>query len=167
MKIFLLGLPGSGKSTLGEQVANYLQIEFIDLDSEIEQEESQSIAEIFKSEGEEYFRSIEEELLYGFLKNDHAFVMATGGGTPCYGANLKKMKESGITIFLDVEIEELISRLSQSSQERALLKGENLKEQVEKLYYERLEIYFQAHIILTGSNLVSETVISALDNFKT
>jgi len=80
MKIFLFGLPGSGKSTLGEQVAKDLKIEFIDLDSEIEHKESHLIADIFKSEGEKYFRSIEEKLLSGFLEIDHSFVMATGGG---------------------------------------------------------------------------------------
>ena len=167
MKIFLFGLPGSGKSTLGEQVANDLKIEFIDLDSEIEKKESHSIADIFKSEGEENFRSIEEKRLSGFLEIDHSFVMATGGGTPCYGDNLIKMKESGITIVLDIDLDEIMNRVSQSAQDRPLLKGENLKERIEKLYYERLEIYFQAHIILTGTNIVSQTVISALDNFKT
>jgi len=77
------------------------------------------------------------------------------------------MKESGITVFLDIDIEEIIERVSQSSHDRPLLKRGNLKEQVEKLYYKRLEIYFQAHIILTGTNIVSQTVISALNNFKT
>jgi len=167
MKIFLFGLPGSGKSTLGEQVANDLQIEFIDLDSEIEQKESQLISDIFKNSGEDYFRSIEEKQLFGFLEIDYSFVMATGGGTPCYGTNLKKMKETGITVFLDVDIEEIIDRVSQSSQDRPLLKKENLKEQIQRLYYERIEIYFQAHIILTGTSIVAQTVISALENFKT
>ena len=145
---------------------NY-KINFIDLDTEIEHKEASLVTDIFNIHGEDYFRRIEKSQLSEFLKNDSSFIMATGGGTPCYENNLIKMKENGITIFLDVGIEEIIERLSHSSHVRPLLKRGNLKEYIEELYYKRLETYFQAHIILTGSNIVSQTVISALNNFKT
>ena len=78
MKIFLIGMPGSGKSTLGRQVARHLGIEFVDLDAEIEKAEAKSISDIFSQQGEDYFRIVESRLLLEWAASTKAFVMATG-----------------------------------------------------------------------------------------
>jgi shikimate kinase len=80
MKIYLIGLPGSGKTTLGKQLAAQLKIDFVDLDTEIEKSEKRAIAVIFKEAGEDYFRSSEATELRKWSRAQNNFVMATGGG---------------------------------------------------------------------------------------
>jgi len=98
-KIYLIGLPGSGKTTLGKQVAVKLQADFIDLDSAIEQNEGKSIAAIFKERGEDAFRQQESDLLHHYATSASPFVMATGGGAPCFFSNMDVMNASGVTIL--------------------------------------------------------------------
>ncbi|MFN8889873.1 MAG: shikimate kinase, partial [Cyclobacteriaceae bacterium] len=91
MKIFLIGLPGSGKTTLGKQVASHLSIPFVDLDAAIEKAEQRTIPEIFKQSGENYFRKIESDLLKKWAESTTDFLMATGGGAPCFFDNVEVM----------------------------------------------------------------------------
>ena len=99
MKIFLIGLPGSGKTTLGKQVASHLSIPFVDLDAAIEKAEQRTIPEIFKQSGENYFRKIESDLLKKWAESTTDFLMATGGGAPCFFDNVEVMNRAGITFF--------------------------------------------------------------------
>ncbi|MFM8739263.1 MAG: shikimate kinase, partial [Cytophagales bacterium] len=99
MKIFLIGLPGSGKTTLGKQLAERLNIRFVDLDTEIEKSEGESIALIFKRFGEDHFRKAESTQLQKWANLNEDFVMATGGGAPCFFDNMEVMNQSGTTIF--------------------------------------------------------------------
>src|SRR5437773_11285939 len=97
--IFLMGFMGSGKTFFGKQLAQLLNYEFIDLDELIGKNEGATIAEIFFSKGEAYFRSKESSLLKSLSQNENA-VIATGGGTPCFHDNMKWMNEHGITVYL-------------------------------------------------------------------
>ena len=102
MKLFLIGLPGSGKSTIGKELATALGILFVDLDLELEKQEGKKITSIFKNDGENFFRQIESALLKKWCISPSDFVMATGGGAPCYLNNMELIKKSGISFFLDV-----------------------------------------------------------------
>jgi shikimate kinase len=88
-KIFLLGFMGSGKSTLGKKLANKLNVPFFDLDKIIEEQIGISIAEIFKTKGEEYFRTLETQVLKQLIYKQAKFVIATGGGAPCFNNNIE------------------------------------------------------------------------------
>ena len=98
-KIFLVGLPGSGKSTFGKSLAKALKKEFIDLDAEITTSEKKSIPEIFNKEGEEQFRIKEQQNLHLVVENSSQFLLATGGGAPCFFDNMEYMKSNGYVIF--------------------------------------------------------------------
>ncbi|MEM8967400.1 MAG: shikimate kinase, partial [Bacteroidota bacterium] len=107
LKLFLVGLPGSGKSTLGKQLAEKLDLPFIDLDDIIEAEARQPIRKIFARQGEDYFRRLEQKTLLDTISQNSDFVMATGGGATCFFDNMQKMNDAGTTIFVDTPITEI------------------------------------------------------------
>ncbi len=121
MKIFLIGMMGSGKSYCSKKIAKKLKIPAFDLDTIIEMTEDLTIAEIFEEEGEEYFRKEEAKILRWFGEKK-AFVLATGGGTPCFHKNMEWMNENGITIWLNEPINVLVERLKPEKEHRPLLK---------------------------------------------
>jgi shikimate kinase len=157
MKIFLVGMPGSGKSTLGKQLANKLMEKFIDLDHEIEMHEQKSVSEIFAKSGEDYFRTIESKLLHQFAGSADSFVMATGGGAPIFFDGMNIINKSGVSVFLNVPIETLVKHTSNRST-RPLLKNENeseLREKLTNIRETRLKTYQQARIVLDDPTLSS------------
>src|SRR5690554_1166696 len=123
MNIYLIGMPGSGKSTLGKRLAEQLQMPFIDLDHFIEQKHLLYIDEIFSMYGEEKFREIETESLKDVL-NQNA-VISTGGGIVMKKHNQTIME--GLKIYIDTPIEIIEKRLK-SSYDRPLLKEITLEE---------------------------------------
>lgn len=84
MKIFLIGFMGCGKTHSGKQLSAKLSLPFFDLDAKIEEHEAKSITQIFEEEGEEYFRLLEKDVLHLLCESHESFVMACGGGTPCF-----------------------------------------------------------------------------------
>ena len=99
-KIFLIGLMGSGKSYWSKKMSKWIKSAGYDLDALIEMNEEKTIAELFAEDGEEYFRKTETKLLKWF-KEKKKYVLATGGGTPCFNENMQWMKKEGIVIWLD------------------------------------------------------------------
>jgi shikimate kinase len=157
MKIFLIGMPGSGKSTLGKQLANKLLTKFVDLDHEIELHEQKSVADIFNHSGEDHFRQIESKLLHEISASKESFVIATGGGAPVYFDGMNVINKSGVSVFLDVPIETLVKHTSNRST-RPLLKNESeeeLREKLTRIREARLSIYQQARITLENPSLSS------------
>ena len=144
-------MPGSGKSTIGKELAILLKYTFLDFDTEIEQQEGATIAAIFSIKGEKYFRQIEAQLLTQIAKRAKDLVVSTGGGTPCYYKGLELMNSTGTTIFIDINPELLINRLK-SDMKRPLLK-ERVKENIRKLYDDRIGVYSNADIKIKADNI--------------
>ena len=134
MKIYLIGMPGSGKSSLGVKLALALKYEFLDMDSYIEKKENRSIPDIFKSNGETYFRNLEKEALADF-KNMDNLVISTGGGVIKDKNN--KLLFDGLCVFLNVDLKTLENRIKNQNNDRPLLKTKTIKE----LYDERIDLY--------------------------
>jgi shikimate kinase len=157
MKIYLIGMPGSGKSTLGHQLADELLLPFVDLDKEIEQHEGKSIPEIFAEKGEDHFRQVESRLLREWAASGKSFVLSTGGGAPCFFNGIEVINQTGLSIFLDVPVKELLRRMAQAT-DRPLLGTSDLSEKESRLltlYENRISCYRQAKIILHEATLHS------------
>ncbi|MEJ1238950.1 shikimate kinase [Chryseolinea sp. T2] len=152
MKVFLIGLPGSGKSTIGAALAGRLAMEFVDLDKEIEAKEGMIIPEIFSSKGEDYFRRVESEMLRQWAILDRNFIMSTGGGTPCFYDGISVINNNGVSVFLDEQIEVIVARL-ENNQHRPLLQSanvEDMRSKLQRLRDARLPFYQQASIIVSS-----------------
>jgi shikimate kinase len=165
--IFLVGMPGSGKSTVGKLLAEKLELDFYDLDNEIEKAQGRTIAEVFSEGGEDLFRKIEAEMLINTISNKDSLVIAAGGGTPCFYDGIKVMNESGVTVYLETPIELLISR-TKRKQHRPLL-SENHAEKMKLLLSTRQNCYAQANYIVNTGDLglqekVSKIIMLLTDN---
>lgn len=136
MNIYLIGMMGSGKSTLGKSLSEKIQKPFIDLDSEIEKVAGKSISEIFNIDGEEQFRKMETKQLKQYSES----IVACGGGIVLNDDNRKFINENGIAILLLATMGELTQRLS-ASNNRPLLADDNMEEALTKLWMERLIDY--------------------------
>lgn len=139
-RIFLVGLPGSGKSTVGAYLAKALNYTFQDLDAEIEEVAGRSIADIFEEEGEEYFRKLEATQLRQMT--DEKMVISTGGGAPCFLDGMKWMNENGFTIFLNPPFDTIVERISKEAH-RPLI-GDDPEETLINLLSKRMPHYRQA-----------------------
>ncbi|WKV10887.1 shikimate kinase [Marivirga harenae] len=111
MRYFLVGLPGSGKSHWGKIWSEKIKLPFFDLDDIIENNEGFPITEIFKSEGEDYFRNLESFYLEKLADNYQAMMLSTGGGTPCFNNNMELMNKKGSTIFLNPPLQLIAKRI--------------------------------------------------------
>jgi len=149
MKYFLVGMPASGKSSLAKIISKEINIQFIDLDKEIEMVEKKSINKIFNLKGEEYFRKIESEVLNSIINSNDSFIMATGGGTPCYNDNMKIINDSGVSIFLDINLNELEKRLKNTKDRPLLDIHEDKKQILKKMYEERKSFYQKSNHTLS------------------
>lgn len=164
MRIFLIGFMGAGKSALGKGLAAELGLKFIDLDKEIEKHFGKDVAAIFASEGEDVFRDTESQKLAEAIEGDD-FVLATGGGTPCFGDNMEQMNESGTTIYLKMSTDHLVQRLEPESDTRPLLggkKGHELWTLVHELLQEREPDYLKAHYKVKAWDLKSSELAEFL-----
>jgi shikimate kinase len=155
VKIYLIGMPGSGKSTLGLKLATELLLPFVDLDKEIEDRERKSIPDIFARNGEEYFRLAESKALHDWAAAQQAFVMATGGGAPCFHNGIDIINQTGISIFLNVPVRELLAR-TENHAHRPLLNADDRQQKEEKLttlLNKRLPCYSRAAITVDSPDL--------------
>lgn len=158
-KIFLIGMPGSGKSTLGKSLANKLSLPFYDLDQLIETITNSSISELFKEIKETGFRKLEIDILISFIKNNnYPFIMATGGGTVISDQSLSLINQTGISIYIKCKSSTLIARLSNTSNSRPLLQQNSLEFVIPKLLEQREVHYLKAHITQPADGTLDEII---------
>ena len=149
--LVLLGFPGSGKSTVGRRLARKLGVAFLDLDRYIEEKYHTSVPLLFQKYGEPAFRALEYAALCEVLAQDDV-VIATGGGTPCYGDAMAKINARARSIYLKLTEDELVERLLQSRKRRPLtdsLSEPELRAYVRETLAKREPYYRQAHTVWT------------------
>lgn len=164
MTLILVGYMGSGKSVIGKKLAEILSYAFLDFDDYIEAKENASIATIFKTKGEIYFRKAEQTYIKEILELPKT-VVALGGGTPCYGdtMNLILSTENAQSIYLKASINTLSNRLFKEKAKRPLIAHvatiEELNEFIGKHLFERAPFYEQSNLIVkTDGKSVDEVV---------
>jgi shikimate kinase len=166
--ISLIGLPGSGKSTVGRQLARRLDLPFIDSDTEIEKRLSCSIREYFEREGEESFRNAEQEIIAELTQQDvnpaelsksPSSVLSTGGGVALRQANRDNLRASGYVIYLHSKPDEIFRRLRHDCS-RPLLQVDDPLQRLRDLYTVRDPLYREtAHFVIdTGRPSVATLV---------
>ena len=165
--IVLVGLMGSGKSTVGYRLAKRLDLPFLDTDSEIERNIGCSISDIFAGAGEDYFRGLEKRTIVELLTHT-PHILATGGGAFIQEETRHVIKENAISVWLRADIEVLLERVSRRKT-RPLLETGDKREILTKLMEERYPIYAQADVVVdsgTDSHGVAvDAIISALSQY--
>ena len=164
MIIYLIGMMGSGKSSVGKILAKRLQFSIIDIDKEIEKDEKLSIKEIFEKKGENYFREIESKYL---LRKKKFIVVSCGGGIILDKKNREFLRTSGYTIYLKSSIQTLEKRLLNKNS-RPLLNNDNLKETLINLYSKRKKLYISSAdiTIITDGRSVKEVCELIIEKLK-
>ena len=129
-RIILVGYMGSGKTTVGRQLAMSLGVSFYDLDWYIEMRFHRTVAQIFAERGEEGFREIERNMLHEVAEFED-IVLSCGGGTPCFFDNMDYLNQMGETVYLKCTPEVLATHLKMGKVERPLIKGKSHEELLE------------------------------------
>lgn len=167
MRIFLIGMMGSGKTTLGRQLAARLGYTFVDLDEYLVQREGQSIAQIFERQGQEHFRRLERQALEEVVQAHEQAVISTGGGAPCFFDNINYINQHGTSIYLDVPVEQLVQRLlAQGLEERPLLAGKSpaeLNSFLAETLTHRKQFYERATIALSDAQASADNLLNLLN----
>lgn len=155
----LVGMPGSGKSTVGRQLAHRLGVGFVDLDHRLEQIIGTTIRSFFETEGEERFRDLEARVLAEVAQEPGGLVLSTGGGAVLRPENREVLRQMGAVLYLRASPEEIFKRVKYD-RTRPLLQGGNPLEKLRDLYAQRDRLYRETahYVIETGRPTVSTLV---------
>lgn len=165
MKIFLIGFMGSGKTHWGQLLSQKLGIPFFDLDEQVVEQAGKPITEIFASSGEEHFRLLEKEVLSDIAEKEVSFIMACGGGTPCYFNNIEFMNRVGTTVWINTPLETLFTRLVNQKSKRPLIRDlsdEQLKGFISKKFSDRRMYYEQAELVVDEEPVELDKLIETI-----
>lgn len=156
--IVLVGMMGAGKSTIGRRLAARLHIPFLDADHEIEAAHAgMTIAEIFAAHGEPYFRDGEARVISRLLESGPS-VVATGGGAFMREETRNRIRDRGISVWLDVEGDVILRRIKRRA-DRPLLQTADPAATIEKLIAERSPVYRLADLTIASRDVVHEKIV--------
>ena len=161
MIITLVGYMGTGKSHISNILSSKLNFKLFDLDQEISNKFELSIAEIFKNNGEIFFRKAEKETLNEILSSEEHLILSVGGGTPVYYDNMERINDKSISIYLRTGVSTLTERLKKNKQKRPLIAkiaDEDLPEFIAKHLFERNPFYSKANYIVDTDQKTTEEV---------
>ena len=164
MRIFIIGFMGSGKSTWGRMIAEKMGLTFYDLDEMIEKRVNLKINNIFERKGESYFRKIEAVALRELYVQDN-FVLACGGGTPCYYDNMSFINSQGVSVWMNTPKQIMATRLLEEAENRPLIRNlspSKLQEFIDDKLEERLQYYNQAQLVIDPSEITIDDLILQL-----
>ena len=165
--VYLVGFMGCGKTEIGKKISKKLNLEFIDTDFEIENKYSNSLNNLFKEKGEEFFRNEETELIKEIKKFNNK-IIATGGGLPCHNKNLDLIEESGVMIYLRYSVNTLFNRLLKNSNKRPLIKNLNnneLRTYIETTLKKREKTYRRSHKIIECDYLSEKEILREINSY--
>jgi len=160
--IYLVGFMGTGKSTIGKELAQRLGRKFLDMDQVLEKRLGMTISEIFEKKGQAFFRAEEKKLAFELVQTGNQ-VISTGGGTIADEDVKEAFRRSGLLICLFADKDNLISRL-QRTDKRPLLKGESIEKRVETLLAERKELYDKIPFKVNTTNLSPKEAAAKIVN---
>ena len=149
--VCIMGLMGSGKSIIGKDLSKYCNLKFYDTDKEIEIKTKKNINEIFEKDGESYFRKIEEKICLELLAENNC-IISLGGGSIINRTIRKAIKQNSYSIYLKVEINNLLLRLKSSKKRPLLNENLNKRETLKNLYSDRRKFYERADFIVNNDN---------------
>src|SRR3954470_16787411 len=152
--VVLVGMMGAGKSSIGRRLASRLGMGFVDADAEIEAAAGMTIAEIFTSYGEPYFRSGEQRVISRLLESGPQ-VLATGGGAFMNAETRAAIRAKGVSVWLKAALEVLSKRIKRRN-DRPLLKGADPVETLKRLMDERYPIYAEADLTVESRDVLHE-----------
>jgi shikimate kinase len=159
--IYLIGLMGAGKTTIGKQLAKTLRVPFYDSDKAIEESTGVDIPTIFEFEGEQGFRDREQKMIQ-YLAQMQGIVLATGGGAILRPENRQALKDTGFVVYLQCSIDRILERTRRDTQ-RPLLKTDNPKARLEELFSQRESLYLACADFMVDTGLhKSKAVVSQI-----
>ena len=164
----MIGYMASGKSSIGKKLAKKLNLPFIDLDEYIANKENLSISDIFRTKGEIYFRKKETAYLNQLLQIKDNFILAVGGGTPCYGNNINIINNNAKSIYLKSSIQTIYDKLSKEKNKRkrplvAAIENKDLKEFIAKHLFERTIYYERASFTIMIDNKTKKEIVEEIN----
>ena len=164
--IYLIGLMGAGKTTIGRQLAKALKLPFYDSDKAIEETTGVDIPTIFEFEGEEGFRDREQKMIRQ-LTQIQGIVLATGGGAVLREESRRLLKENGFVVYLHCSVDRILERTKRDTQ-RPLLQTENPRARLEQLFAQREPLYFACadYVVDTGIMQSKAVVKNILDKYS-
>jgi shikimate kinase len=162
-RIFLIGFMGTGKTTIGNALANALGWSVVDSDHEIVQRAGRDIPAIFAAEGEAFFRELESNVLADLATRTQT-VITTGGGAVLASQNRDLMQQTGLVVCLEATVEEIVRRVSTDSN-RPLLQGDDVRARVERLLQERARLYEFAHVKIDTTGREIQSLVAEITTF--
>jgi len=159
--LVLVGMMGSGKSSVGRLLNHQHGIRFLDTDFEVVQRCQCSLPELFASKGEAAFRELERDVVRDAVTNEESMIISTGGGTVITPENRDLLWKNGFVVYLKAELDTLLERVSHDTN-RPLLKEGDPAETLKKLLLQRASFYDQAHLTLQVDRMNPRLVASRI-----
>jgi len=158
----LVGMPGSGKSTVGRQLAHRAGVPFVDLDHRLEQAIGTTIRSFFEAEGEARFRDLESQMLAEVARENGGMVLSTGGGAVLRAENRELLRHFGAVLYLRASPEEIFKRV-RHDRTRPLLQGGNPMDKLRDLYAQRDGLYREtAHYVIETGRPTVHTLVNMI-----